>query len=107
MREYQAALAADPLNSVAAANLAVLLARTHHLNESVRLWTSVSRNDPGETAAGFDLAIGSCILGDSSAAMQSLQRVLAFSPDDARAKQMFAQLRDRPLACAPPSAASR
>ena len=97
--EYQVALTGDPQNSVAAGNLAVLQARAHHLNEAVRLWQSVAANDPGEPAAGFNLAVAACMLGDRSGASRALERVLAFSPDDAKAKRLLAQLRSEARSC--------
>ena len=98
-KEYEAALAADPLNSVAAADLAVLRAKSHRLGEAVRLWRSVAENDPGETAAGFNLAMGACMTGDAPMAIQALQRVVDFSPDNARAKHLLAQLKAAPQLC--------
>lgn len=99
MREDQAALVANPVDSVAAGDLAVLLAGSQHLDEAIRLWQMVARNNPGETAAGIDLAIGSCMIGDSAAAMQALERVIAFSPDDAKARELLGQLKAGPRLC--------
>lgn len=99
VREDQAALAADPLDSVAAGDMAVLLARSRHLDEAVRLWRMVAVNDPGETAAGMNLAIGSCMMGDTAAAIRALERVIDFSPDDAKAKGLLAQLRSGSQPC--------
>jgi hypothetical protein len=102
VQEYESALAADPHNSVAAGDLAVLNARSHHLEEAVRLWRSVAEDDPGETAAGFDLAVGACMIGDSGSAIQALERVVEFSPDNLKARQLLSQLKGRPQACGSP-----
>ena len=90
--ELKSALTADPLNTVAAGNLAVLLAKAHHLEEAVKLWRMVAENNPGETAAGFNLAMGACMMGDSHSAREALQRVIRFSPDDTRARRLLSQL---------------
>jgi predicted CXXCH cytochrome family protein len=99
-KEDQAALSADPLNSIAAADLAVLEARAHSIDEAIRLWKPVAENDPGHTAAGYNLAIGECMQGDTGSAIQALLRVIAFSPDDAKARHLLAELQASPQACA-------
>lgn len=42
----------------------------------MRLWKRVVEDDPGETNGGFDLAVGSCLLGDSRTAIHVLERVI-------------------------------
>jgi len=100
IREYQLALAIDPAQSVAAADLAVLLAQQHHLNTALPLWRTVVEEDPSQTGAGYDLALAECMTGDQAAANQALQRVLAFSPDNQKAKSMLLQLQHLPGLCA-------
>jgi predicted CXXCH cytochrome family protein len=98
-REYKAALAVDPTNSVAAGDLAVLYARSRRLDEAVRLWRQVSKDDPGETAAGTNLALAACMLHDRATATAALERVIAFSPDNEKAKGLLAQIQVRPQYC--------
>jgi predicted CXXCH cytochrome family protein len=54
--EYQAALAKDPYEPTAAANLGVLDAAYGRVAESVRLLQHVVEADPSQTAAGLNLA---------------------------------------------------
>jgi Flp pilus assembly protein TadD len=98
-REYKAALTVDPTNSVAAGDLAVLYARSRRLDEAVRLWQQVSKDDPGETAAGTNLALAACMLHDRATATAALERVIAFSPDNEKAKGLLAQIQARPHYC--------
>lgn len=98
-REYRIALTIDSTDSVAVGDLALLFARSHHLNEAVRLWRKVAENDPGETAAGDNLALGACMLHDTATAIEALERVIAFSPDHAKAKRLLAQIKSRPGYC--------
>ncbi len=85
-QEYQQALRADPLNETAAANLAVLKAQQGDFAAALPLWETVFKHDPGASAAGIDLAVGQCRLGEADAAEQTLRRVLVFSPDDGAAR---------------------
>lgn len=87
--EYRAALRADPLDSVAAGNLALLEARMGRAQDAIPLWKSVSQNDPAQIAASLNLAIVQCAIGQPEAATQALTRLLEFSPDDHKARQML------------------
>jgi predicted CXXCH cytochrome family protein len=87
-REYQAALKDDSLNSAAAGNLAILRIQGGDAAEAERLWNSVFSHDPAQLAAGYDLAMTQCALGDTAAAQQTLIRLLLFSPDNGRARQL-------------------
>ncbi|WP_446743681.1 cytochrome c3 family protein [Silvibacterium acidisoli] len=98
-REYEDALAADPASSIAAGNLAILEATEHNLPRALQLWRRVQQEDPAQLAAGFNLAIGECMAGNRDAAMEALQRLLLFSPDEAKARQFFEQLSENTQAC--------
>jgi predicted CXXCH cytochrome family protein len=87
-REYRAALKDDPLNSTAAGNLAILRVQAGDAPDAVRLWESVFSHDPAQLAAGYDLAVTQCVLGDANASQQTLSRLLIFSPDNSRARQL-------------------
>jgi predicted Zn-dependent protease len=56
-------------------------------SEAVRLWESVFGRDPSQLAAGYDLAVTQCALGDAEASQKTLNRLLIFSPDNSRARQ--------------------
>jgi predicted CXXCH cytochrome family protein len=99
MGEYQAALGADPANSVAAGDLAILQARAGEAKSAVAGLQWVSENDPGATSASMDLAMIECAIGDPQAARMALQHLLEFSPDDGKAKQMLAAVESKRQSC--------
>jgi tetratricopeptide (TPR) repeat protein len=99
-REYELALAMDPADSIAAADLAVIHAKERQLPAAVQLWRSVAQENPAETGAGYDLALGECMLGDPNSAVQALNHVIAFSPDNQKAKELLIQLKEAPQLCA-------
>jgi predicted CXXCH cytochrome family protein len=97
--EYQLALRADHFNETAGANLAVLKAQQGDFAAAVPLWERVFKDDPGASAAGTDLAIGECRLGQADVAEQTLRRVLVFSPDDGTARSMLLAIEAGTQAC--------
>jgi predicted CXXCH cytochrome family protein len=99
--EYRQALRADPEDSTAAGDLAVLLAHGGDYRSAVPLWRKAFAEDPTHTAAGFDLAVGQCMLGDAAGASATLQRVLVFSPDDSRAHDLAAAIAGGRQRCGP------
>jgi predicted Zn-dependent protease len=98
-REYEETLRANPSDSIAAGDLAILEARAGNVKAAITLLQGISHNDPGETTAGIDLAVIECALGDSQAATAALQRVLDFSPDDTKARQTLADIESKPETC--------
>jgi Flp pilus assembly protein TadD len=98
-REYEAALRANPADSIAAGDLAILEARAGNAKAAITWLQGISQNDPGETAAGMDLAMIDCAIGDPQAATRALQHVLDFSPDDAKARQALAAIESKPETC--------
>jgi predicted CXXCH cytochrome family protein len=99
MREYQAALRANPADSVAAGDLAILQARGGDVSSAVTGLHWVSENDPGDTSASMDLAMIECALGDAQAATVALQHLLEFSPDDGKARQVLAAIESKRERC--------
>jgi predicted CXXCH cytochrome family protein len=97
--EYQAALGANPHDSIAAADLAILEARAGDVKSAIPRLRNVSENDPGETAASMDLAMIECAVGNAPAAAMALQHLLEFSPDDQKARQMLAAIQTRANSC--------
>jgi Flp pilus assembly protein TadD len=92
MREYQAALHANPADSVAAGDLAILQARAGDVKDAVAGLQWVAEHDPADTSASIDLAMIECAMGDSQTAKAALQHLLQFSPDDAKARQALAAI---------------
>jgi Flp pilus assembly protein TadD len=99
MREYAAALEANPADFVAAGDLAILEARAGDTKDAINRLQGISENDPGETAAGMDLAMIDCAVGDPQAATTALRHLLEFSPDDGKARQALAAIETKPETC--------
>ncbi|HKD61167.1 MAG TPA: cytochrome c3 family protein [Terracidiphilus sp.] len=97
--EYQLALDADPFEPIAAGDLALLEAKQHKYADAVRLWKAVFERDPTQVGAGMNLAIVECAMGDRDAAVASLERILAFSPDNGQARKFAAELRSNGRRC--------
>lgn len=100
VREYEAALAIDPAQSIAEADLAVIRARHHRLDEAIPHWRKVLEENAAQTGAGYDLALAECMVGEEPAAVQDLERAISFSPDDQTAKKLLLQLQAAPAICA-------
>jgi Flp pilus assembly protein TadD len=92
MQEYQAALHADPADSVAAGDLAILQARAGDEKDAIAGLQWVRDHDPADTSASIDLAMIECAIGDLEAARATLQHLLQFSPDDGKARQSLAAI---------------
>jgi len=93
------AMEADPYDAVAAGDLALLKARQHQYSEAVKLWKLVVDHDPAQVGAAMNLAIVQCGLGDRDSALNSLDQLLAFSPDDAKARELADQIRSGSRQC--------
>jgi Flp pilus assembly protein TadD len=85
--EYRAALAKDPYEPTAAANLAVLEAASGRVEESVRLLQRVVDADPSQTSAGLNLAFIECKLGETAKAKATLDLLRRFNPDSTPLRQ--------------------
>ncbi len=97
--EYRQALAADPYDSLAAGNLALILAGQHQYEKASELWNSVFINAPVELGAGFNLAVVQCGAKQRDAALATLDRLLIFAPDNERARVMAAAIRSGKRNC--------
>ena len=98
-REYGLALEADSHDSVAAGDLALLKAGEHQYGTAIELWERAFQEDPVQLTAGMNLAIVECGLGKKEAALGTLERVLAFSPDDRAAREFERGIRSGAHAC--------
>jgi tetratricopeptide (TPR) repeat protein len=98
-REYRAALAADPDDGTARGDMAVLFAGTNDYATAVRLWQRVFDADPAQAAAGYNLALGQCQLGQKDDAEATLKRLLRFAPDNQRARALGVALASGTRVC--------
>jgi tetratricopeptide (TPR) repeat protein len=98
-REYRAALAADPDDGTARGDMAVLFAGTSDYATAVRLWQRVFDADPAQAAAGYNLALGQCQLGQKDDAEATLERLLRFAPDNQRARALAVALASGTRVC--------
>lgn len=99
-KEYRKALEADEDDSLAAGNLALIEAEQHNLTEAMRLWRSVFSRDPVELGAGLNLAVVECRSGERGAAIETLNRLREFAPDNTRARAMLDAIRSGHESCA-------
>lgn len=105
--EYGMALNANPFDSLAASNLALIDARERELGKAAELWQGVLQHDPLESAAGVDLAIVECGAGEKQKAILALKRVLDFAPDEDRARTMLGELESGKQTCSAKAAGKR
>ncbi len=99
--EYQMALEADPNSSLAAGDLALLKVGQHQYAEASALWEAVFDHDPAQLGAGMNLAVVECGLGERSAALATLDRLLEFSPDNEKVKTLARGIRSGSHKCGP------
>jgi len=98
--EYRKALQADPDDSLAAGNLALIEARQHRLPEAEELWQRIVEHDPVELGAGLNLAIVECGTGRRDLAVATLNRLRAFAPDNSQARSMLEAIQSGRQSCA-------
>lgn len=98
-REYKEALDADPYDELAAGNLALIDAQRHLYTEALSLWTSVFDHDPAQSGAGLNLAILECGEGQREQALDTLDRLLSFAPDNDKARSVRAAIRSGAQRC--------
>jgi Flp pilus assembly protein TadD len=84
---YTAALNANPHESSALADLAVLDAAGGRTAEAVRLLQRLMEDDPTQTAAGLNLAFIECKLGRTGDARALTQRLTAYNPDNPQLRE--------------------
>jgi predicted CXXCH cytochrome family protein len=97
--EYKKALQADSFDSLAAGDLAVIEAQQHHYDEAMRLWETAFKHDPVQLAAGMNLAIVACAEGKKAESLDTLDRLLTFSPDNEKARSLAMSIRSGSQAC--------
>lgn len=92
-KEYGMALAADPHDAVAAGDLALIRVRAKDYAGAKTLLRQTFEEDPVQLAAGRNLAVVECAMGEKEAALATLARIFAFSPDDAAAHKLDREMR--------------
>jgi tetratricopeptide (TPR) repeat protein len=97
--EYQSALNADAHDSIAAGNLALLKAGDQKYGAAIELWELTFQEDPVQLAAGMNLATVECGLGRKEAALGTLDRILQFSPDHGKARELAKEIRSGRKTC--------
>lgn len=98
-KEYGLALADDPHDAVAAGDLALIRAREKDYAAAVKLWRQAFEENPEELGAGQNLAVIECATGQKEAALATLARIFAFSPDDGAAHTLDRKIRSGEGAC--------
>jgi predicted CXXCH cytochrome family protein len=91
--EYRIALSDDPYDSLAEGNLALIEAQQRDYSGAARLWRQVFQHDAVEAGAGFNLAVVECSSGQPGSALETLDRILEFAPDNDRARTMAEEIR--------------
>jgi tetratricopeptide (TPR) repeat protein len=97
--EYEQALQANPFDSVALGDLALIKAKQHQYAEAEQLWKTAFEHDPVQTGAGLNLAIVACETGNRAEALRTLQRLLVFAPDDGKALNLATEIRAGKVQC--------
>lgn len=98
-KEYELAIKADPYDSLALGDLALIRAKQHHYAASERLWKAAFKHDPVEIGAGLNLGIVECDTGNPPEAIKALERVLQFAPDDPQAYRLLAAIESGKQTC--------
>ena len=78
---YLAALHRNPSDLTAAANLAILYARSGRSDEAIVLLKQVTASDPSRTSAGLNLAFIECRQARKKEAIELLNDMLRYNPD--------------------------
>jgi tetratricopeptide (TPR) repeat protein len=86
---YATALASDPYDPTALANLAVLDASSGQVNEAVHLLDRLTRADPSQTSAGLNLAFIECRMNQTQQALSLLDRLSFINPDDPQLREFL------------------
>jgi hypothetical protein len=97
--EYERALAANPFDSLALGDLALIKAKQHQYAEAERLWKTAFDHDPVQTGAGLNLAIVACETGSRTEALRALARLLEFAPDNGQGRSLATEIRSGKVAC--------
>jgi tetratricopeptide (TPR) repeat protein len=98
-KEYKLALEANADDVLAAGDLALIEAQRNNSREAIRLWEDVFAHDPTQLKAGMNLAVTECVQGEGAAALETLERMLVYSPDDQQARSFASEIRAGKQGC--------
>ena len=98
--EYEKALKANPYDSIALGDLALLRSAQQRYDEAARLWAAAFQHDPVQIGAGVNLAIVECQNGHPREAVEALHRVLEFAPDNTKAYRLRTGIESGGKVCA-------
>lgn len=97
--EYERAIEANPCDSLALGDLALIRAKEHQVGAAERLWKAAFEHDPVQIGAGMNVAVVECETGDRDEAEEALRRVLEFAPDDGEAERFLAGIESGKTSC--------
>jgi len=97
--EYEQALKANPYDSLALGDLALIRAAQRQYGEAERLLKAAFDHDPVQIGAGMNLAMIECETGNRPGALEALTRVLQFAPDDGKARGLMTAIQSGKQSC--------
>lgn len=97
--EYEQALKANPYDSLALGDLALIHAARRQYDVAERLLKTAFEHDPVQIGAGMNLAVIDCETGNRPGALEALTRVLQFAPDDGKARTLLTTIQTGKMAC--------
>jgi len=89
----------DPTNVYVANDMGVLLALSGKLKEAAIIWSDLFARNQDLVDLGNNLALLQCQLGEKSIAIETLQRVLYFSPDHHASQRLLAAIQSGEKSC--------
>ncbi len=98
-QEYEQALRSDPYDDFAAGNLGLILAQHGHPQAAAQIWTRMLQENPAAKTTALNLATVECGLGKREDALATLERVLAFEPDDRQAAALKVEILTKTQSC--------
>lgn len=97
--EYEQALKANPYDSLALGDLALIRASQRQYAVAERLLKTAFEHDPVQTGAGMNLALMECQTGNRAGALEALTRLLQFAPDNGKARSLMSTIQTGQKVC--------
>jgi predicted CXXCH cytochrome family protein len=89
----------DPTDVYLANDMGILLASSGKLNQASIIWSDLFARNQDLVDLGNNLALLQCHLGEKSSAIETLQRVLYFSPDHQATQHLLATIESGDKLC--------